>query len=93
MKLILLSLLLILAFAAPMGGGQLGGDGSCDEAENWHRFEAMKYSMRDAQVYHAGAAAQAEALGFDGESCAGWESDREPVSFALGFERPTGDKT
>lgn len=74
-NIILAAFLLALAVQPAMGQGG-SEESSCNVARVWHLQQAMKWSERQYQDYHAGAANAARLLAsYSDDSCPGWQDD------------------
>lgn len=77
----------LLIATVALGGGAQAQDGglvpeqqSCEAAAIWHLTQALRWTDREDQSYHMGAADAAERLATRGDaSCDGWMDDSEGV--------------
>lgn len=77
LRFVALIALVSLACLASSGGAQLSNT-ECHAAKNWHLREALRYSERDTQDYHLGAAEAASLMETSsGASCTGWQNDAQ----------------
>lgn len=76
MRFLVLALVVLAAVALTSEAQSEDVPTTCQEARQWHLAAAMRFSLRDEQDFHRGAAWSAEELDAYGwDACEGWEMD------------------